>query len=315
MSRLKLPHLVRHRELVPRQRDHEPVGPRDGKVRVLEHHHDRLLDLRRAASFFLVRTPREFDATGELVPCTPEVCRRWVEAALAYATAVDDISAELAATRRRAAAVPWWNHFAARRALGDWEEVRQRYEQVMREAGEAYEPVGREIRQAIQAEREKVAERAREVARREATAWRRRTELAERPVWGWSLVTEPGWRAAYVFRHDVPGDPPVEVSPQESPHVDLAGLRQALVEVDLPNVLWDEAALAETERELEGVDFGRWWRHLFYEDYRSFTARSSPGGTSGGGSSSSGGSNPSGGTSTGGTGGFSCGGFSCVSTF
>ncbi|MET9372661.1 hypothetical protein ABZX98_00705 [Streptomyces sp. NPDC002992] len=307
----------------PTQEADEPVEPRDGTIRVHEHVFRRALDGKQAPSVFLVRTPGPVDGSRGLVPCTPEASRRWARAAVAYITAVDEVTDALWAARRRAASVPRWRTFAARRALRDWEETRQRYERVMREAGEAYEPVGREIRQAIQAERDKAAERARELARREEEARRRRARLAERAIWGRAVVTEPGWRAVCVFRHDVPrGEAPDTASPEESPHLDLAGLRRALRELDLPHVLWDGPALAETERELEGVSFGRWWRELFHEDYRTLTERPPsgeyPGGGSSSGGSSSGGSgrrgNPSGGTGTSGSGGFS-GGFSCVGGF
>ncbi|MFD7321931.1 hypothetical protein ACFV9D_12760 [Streptomyces sp. NPDC059875] len=310
MGRLQPLYLTHHGKLLPRQTRHDPVAPLDGKVRVHEHSFHRLLDGRRAPSLFLVRTPGPRDGSGDLVSCTAEACGRWVTAAVAYATAVDDVSAELEAAYRRAVAVPGWKQFALRRAMGEWEETRRRYEWVMREAGEAYEPVGREIRQAIEAEKRKAAARARELAREQEEGRRRRALLAERPLWGWAVVTEVGWRAAYAFRHDVAhGEAPATTPLDESPRVDLSGLRQALKDLDLPTVVWDDAALAETERELEGVGFGSWWQELFHENYKTFTSpppRPAPFPRS----------NPSGGTATGGSGGFSsgygCGGFSCA---
>ncbi|MFD9030356.1 hypothetical protein ACFVZW_04190 [Streptomyces sp. NPDC059567] len=320
MRRAGLPYLTYYLTISRRQKDRGPVGPSDGKVRVFEESPSRLLDGERAPSLFFVWTPGPFDGAGELVPCTPQTCRRWVEAGLAYAAAMDDISVELQAAHRRAAAVPWWRHFAARRAMSAFEETRQRYERVMREASEAYEPVRREIREAVRGEKEKAVARARERERQEAEAWRRRRRLAEREVWGWEMVASEesapveggGRQSAYVFRHDVPGgDVRGGDVRGDGPRVDLSGLRQALKELDLPDVVWDAAALAETERELVDVGFDRWWRDLFYEDYRTFTKpppppRPGPGATRPG--------NPSGGTATGGTGGFS-GGFSCVGGF
>ncbi len=139
MSRSVLPYLSLHEPLLREQGDGELVGPRDGRVRVVESRPDRLLDGGRADPVYLVRTPRpheaptefQFDAAGVplptwrencLVPCTARTCRRWVEAALAYATAVDDISAALVAAHRRARSVPRWRPLAARRALPRMEE-------------------------------------------------------------------------------------------------------------------------------------------------------------------------------------------------
>ncbi|MEV7568907.1 hypothetical protein [Streptomyces tanashiensis] len=225
---------------------------------------------------------------------------------VAYATALKDADVELSAAHRRAASVPWWRPFAARRAFSDWETALQHYEDVTREAAEAYEPVAQEIRQAVAEMVEIVAS---ERARQQDETRRRRSVLAARAIWGWSEVTEAGRRAVYVFRHDVPRDDvPEGAAPEESPHVDLRGLRRAIVDLGLPDVRWDGSALAETERQLEGLGFGRWWRDLFHEDFRTFTAPpSAPGSPSGRG-------NPSGGTATGGTGGFS-GGFSCGGGF
>ncbi|MEU8620645.1 hypothetical protein [Streptomyces sp. NPDC048623] len=304
MNRVVLPYLIAHYwESRRRQSDREPVTPRDGRVRVYEHWPERLFGGQRAASFFLVWTPGPRDASGQLVPCTAEACRRWVDAALAYATAVDGVSAELPDVRRRAMAVPRWRPRLARRALREWEAALQRYEQVLREAAEAYEPVGAEIRLALRTERERAAERAREEARRAAEAYARRAALAERAVWGWRWATgdDGATRTAHIFRHDVAG-----ADGSAAPPLDLATLRQELKAQGPVGLVWDEAAVAATERELEEVDFGSWWREVFHEDHRTFTAPPAPRATPRG--------NPSGGTATGGTGGFTGGhggGFSC----
>ncbi|MFD3679069.1 hypothetical protein [Streptomyces sp. NPDC058613] len=309
MSRLELPYLFGSRTLLSLQEDAELVEPKDGKVHVLEHRPPWLLGGWRAdpERFFPVRTPRphdaprgfQFDTAGRpllidtagdscLVPCTAQTCRRWVEAALAYATAVDAISAELVAAKHRARSVPRWRRFAAPLALRNWEKTRQRYERVMQEAGEAYKPVRREIGQAMWIEKEKAGEHARQ-------AHRRKAELAERPIWGWSMATN-GQPTAYVFRHDVPaGDSSAPASPQMNPPVDLPGLRQALNDLKPVQLQWDSTAITETERELDSVSFESWWRELFYEDYRTFTSPPP---------SRSSSRPPIGGTGTSGTGGF-----------
>ncbi|MEV4431356.1 hypothetical protein AB0K23_39760 [Streptomyces sp. NPDC049602] len=272
MSRRRLPYLTHHGKPYPRQDEHTRIDPADGTVRVYEHSFRRLLDGERAPSVFLVRAPGPRDGSGSLVACTPEECRRWMRAAVAYVTAVDGVTAELSAAHRRAASVPWRREFAARRAFAGWEATRQRYEEAMREAAEAYEPVGHAIREAVRAAEERAAASARERVRQAEEARLRRARLAERTVWGWSVVTEPRGTAVYVFRHDVPpAEAPASALPQDSPGVDLPGPRRALKELALPDVLWDAAALAETERELADVGFGRWWRDQFYEDHRTFT--------------------------------------------
>ncbi|MFC9394272.1 hypothetical protein ACFTWS_14080 [Streptomyces sp. NPDC057027] len=312
MTRRELPYLTDHGKLDPSQEERELVEPLHGRVRVDECSHRRLLDGEWAPAVFFVRSPARVGGRGVLVACTPEACDRWVRAVVDYTTAVREATAELSAAHRRAATVPWWRHRAARRAFDAWETTRQRYEETMRQADEAYEPVGREIRRAIRVAEEESAARAREQARLVEEARLRRARLAERAVWGWSVVTDEGRSAVHVFRHDVPrSEAPAPTTPQASPCVDLAGLRRALKELDLPDVLWDGPALAETERELEGVGFGRWWRDQFHEDHRTFTAPPPPRGSSYRG-------NPSGGTATGGTGGFSgghSGGFSCGGGF
>ncbi|MFF5761299.1 hypothetical protein ACFY8F_02125 [Streptomyces tanashiensis] len=306
MSRRRLPELTHHGDRLPAQEERERVDMLDGRVGVEERACRGLLDGRLGASVFLVRSPGVVDGRGELVACTPEACSRWVRAAAEYVIVVNDVSAELEAAHRRAASVPWWRYVAAQRAFRDWKTIARRYEEVTREAAEAYEPVAREIGRAL-AEMVEIA--AQERARQQDETRRHRSVLAARAFWGWSEVTEAGRRAVYVFRHDVPrDDAPEGAAPEESPHVDLRGLRRAIVDLDLPDVRWDGAALAETERELAGIGFGRWWRDLFHEDFRTFTAPPPARG------SSSGRSSPSGGTATGGTGGFS-GGFSCGGGF
>ncbi|MFF7776880.1 hypothetical protein ACFZCG_20930 [Streptomyces tanashiensis] len=307
MSRRRLPELA-HGSF--RTQDvRRPVEPLYDRVRVDECSFRRLADGERTPPVFFVRPPGSSDGTGVVVACTPEDCRRWVRAAIEYVTTLNEAGAELSAAHRRAASVPWWRPVAARRAFGDWEATLRRHGELTREAAETYAPVCGEIRQAIQKAEERSAEWARERARQQEETRRHRSVLAARDFWGWSEVTEAGRRAVYVFRHDVPRDDvPEGAAPEESPHVDLRGLRRAIVDLGLPDVRWDGSALAETERQLEGLGFGRWWRDLFHEDFRTFTAPpSAPGSPSGRG-------NPSGGTATGGTGGFS-GGFSCGGGF
>ncbi|WP_405764180.1 hypothetical protein OHU34_01580 [Streptomyces sp. NBC_00080] len=290
---------------MPRQQDQEPVSPRDHKVRVHRHWPDSLLDEMSPAPFFLVETWGPHDNAGDLASCTPETCRRWVEAALAYAGAVDAVSAELVAAHQGVGSVPRWRYVAERRALRAWGRVRVRYEQTVREAGEAYQPVSREIWHAVWAEHDRAGLRAREDAREEAQARRRAAELAERPIWGWSVVTRKKWSTAYVFRHDVPhSDERVSATRQDRPCVNLPELRQALRDLHPDRLHWDDAALAETERELGGVSFERCWRELFGEDHATFTSLPPPSPptrrpTDRG--------NPSGGSATSGTGGYGSG--------
>lgn len=309
MRRNELPYLSHYSELSRRQAGQEEVELVDGRVRVFEEFPDYLLASRRwDGSFFLVRTPGPRDATGSVVPCTPEAGRRWVRAAVAHATTVDAISSELVAAHRRVLAVEWWKPWAMRRALAAWVETRERYERALRAAHEAYAPVGEEIRGAIRAEREKAAEEARERARLEAEERERRARLAERAVWGWSVVEEAeggGRRVVHVFRHDVPSaELPASVRTEGSAHVDLAGLRRALLDLNLPDVVWDRAALRVARREA-GLGFRHWWQELFYENYRTLTEPPPPPRSS---------RWTGGGTGTSGTGGYS-GGFSCAGGF
>ncbi|MEU1193522.1 hypothetical protein [Streptomyces sp. NPDC005859] len=176
---------------------------------------------------------------------------------------MDEVSAELTAAHQGVGSVPRWRYFAARRALHYWEKVRERYEQTVREAYEAYQPISREIWHAVWAEHDRAGLRAREEAqekreddREEAQARRRATELAERPIWGWSVVTRKKWSIAYAFRHDVPhSDERVAAARQDRPCVNLPELRQALRDLNPDRLHWDDAALAKTGRELGAVSF------------------------------------------------------------
>ncbi|MGW0363743.1 hypothetical protein [Streptomyces sp. NPDC002990] len=145
----------------------------DGSSRNCDHR-GRDHEATRGFRFDTAGRPLLIDTNGDscLVPCTAHTCRRWVEAALAYATAVDDISAKLVAASHRARSIPRWRVLAARLALRNWEKTRQRYERVMQEASEAYQPVRREIRRAMRIEKDKAGAHARETHRRKA-------ELAE----------------------------------------------------------------------------------------------------------------------------------------
>ncbi|MGW6922441.1 hypothetical protein ACWGA9_14380 [Streptomyces sp. NPDC054950] len=318
MGHLALPHPAHYTPSMPRQQEQALVSPRDHKVHVHRHWPDSLLDGTGPAPFFLVETWRPNDNAGDLASCTPETCRRWVEAALAYAGAVDEVSAELTAAHQGVGSVPRWRYVAARRALHDWKKVRERYEQTVRAAGEAYRPVSREIWHAVWAEHDRAGLRAREEARekredvrKDSQARRRAAELAERPNWGWSVVTRKKWSIAYVFRHDVPhSDERVSAARQDRPCVNLPELRQALRDLHPDRLHWDDAALAETERELDGVSFGHCWRVLFGEDHGTFTSLP-PLSPSTRRPNNRG--NPSGGSATSGTGGygngFSSGGF------
>ncbi|MEU9703509.1 hypothetical protein [Streptomyces sp. NPDC047981] len=310
MRRSELPHLSHYWELSGRQGGEEQVARVEGKVRVFEHFPDYLLAARYEGPFFSVRTPGLHDATGALVPCTPQECHRWVNAAVAHVRTVDRISAELRAAHARAVLLPLWRHLALRRALRTWEETRVRYERALREAFAAYAPVGEEIRAAVRAEQERAAAAIREQDRLRAQERERRARLAERAVWGRRVLGEPGTpgRTVYVFRHDVPGEdvPAAPALSERIPRLGLAALRQSLVKLHLPDVVWDRAALRESERET-GTAFAVWWQELFHENYRTLTQPppSSPSRGSTGGSGTSG------------SGGYGSGysGFSCVGGF
>ncbi|MFF8911450.1 hypothetical protein [Streptomyces olivaceoviridis] len=219
-------------------------------------------------------------------PCTPKQCRRWSKAADAYAAAVDGISFELMAAQERADR--WWMLWSRPWAGRALRKVQLRYPEVVREACEAYEPVRREIRWAVQAEEENDAARAR---------------LAAREIWG--RATAPGADGAsltFVFRHDVPPRDVPESATVDRSFVDVRRLRIALAGLGRPCVVWDRAALAKTEEELTGLTFRRWWQDQFSEDYEAFSvgcrARMAPS------SSSVRTTRDPGGTATGGTGGF-----------
>ncbi|MEU3076001.1 hypothetical protein [Streptomyces laurentii] len=317
MSRSELPKLLAHQRPLSGQGG-GPVRPEKGRVHVEARRPRWLLDHSPSFSvlFYEMRTPASYEAgvkfriapKGGMVPCSARTCRRWAEAAVAYATAVDEASTELVAAHRHARALPGWRLVATRRALRAWEQARRRYEQVMRQASEEYKPVRLEIGQAIEAEmRKKVRHEE-----REARARRHRAELARRAVWGWTTVVDGSAAegpAARLFRHDVPsgGDSPAPDPARQNPPapslppVDLHELRRALKELSPARLEWDHAAVVATERELAGVSFGGWWRELFGEDHLTFTTPPPPPprrhGYTGGG------------TATGGVGGFVGGGF------
>ncbi|MEU4268783.1 hypothetical protein [Streptomyces sp. NPDC026092] len=307
MRRSELPHLSHYWELSGRQDGVDQVVRVEGKVHVYENFPDYLLTERFEGPYFSVRTPGLRDATGAVVPCTPEECRRWVNAAVVHVRTVDAISAELRAAHARVVALPWRRPLALRRALDAWEEARGRYERLLQEAFAAYAPVGEEIRAVVQAEQERVAAEIRERERLRAEERGRRARLAERAVWGWCVVgAGDGRRTVHVFRHDVRSvELPAEARGGDGARVDLAGLRRALLDLNLPDVVWDRAALREARREV-GVAFRNWWQELFYENYRTLTEPPPP-------------PSPSrwstGGSGTSGSGGYSGGGFSCASGF
>lgn len=309
MRRSELPHLSHYWELSGRQGGEEQVVRVEGKVRVFEHFPDYLLTRRYDGPFFSVRTPGPRDASGALVPCTEEECRRWVKAAVVHTRTVDAISAELRAAHARIVALPRRRPLALRRALDAWEESRERYERALREAFAAYAPVGEEIRGAVLAEQERAAAEVRERERLEAEERERRARLAERAVWGWCVVeAEGGRRTVHVFRHDVRGvGLPAEARAEDLPRVDLAGLRRALLDLNLPDVVWDRAALREARREV-GVAFRNWWQELFYENYRTLTEPPPPPPSTSRWSVGGSGTSGSGGYSGGHSGGFSCAG-------
>ncbi|MFE6103652.1 hypothetical protein ACFVQ4_27315 [Streptomyces laurentii] len=281
MSRSELPKLLAHQRLLSGQSG-GPVRPEKGRVHVEARRPRWLLDHSPSFSvlFYEMRTPASYETgakfriapEGGMVPCPARTCRRWAEAAVAYATAVDDVSTELVAAHRHAWTLPGWRLVATRRALRAWEQARRRYEEVMREAGEEYKPVRLEIGQAIEAE---MSEKVRH-EEREARARRHRAELARRAVWGWTMTTK-GRPTAYLFRHDIPAGDGAEATPaREDPSVDPHELRRALKELKPDRLEWDPAAVVATERELDGVSFGGWWRELFGEDHLTFTTPPPP---------------------------------------
>ncbi|MGY0062064.1 hypothetical protein ACWY4P_36960 [Streptomyces sp. LZ34] len=167
MRRPEVPSLVSYRALVVMLEAQGATEPVDGRVVADEVLPWALLQdsqySARLPSLFLLRRPQAMGGSrGERVRCTSEEFRRWREAALAYAAAVDRVSAEMEAGRERAAHARWWIPGERRRADEAWREVRRRYAEVVREASEAYAPVRDEIRRAIDAEEERLRELFRE---------------------------------------------------------------------------------------------------------------------------------------------------------
>lgn len=306
MTRLLVPYLSHYRPLSEQVSKRGPAEVVDGTIRVYEETPQGLLEQRFLPSFYLVRTPDPRAATGRVIPCTPEKCRRWEAAGIAYAAAVDDISAELRAVRNRAVEARWWMPGERRGTRAAWEEVLRRYPETIRVASEAYEPIRQEIKKALRLLDEKRKAEAAEQERKQAEIWRRRVRLAEREIWGWAtIIGKDKRRVVYVFRYDVPRSDVPESVVADQPRVSLDNLRKALIELDWgrpDGPVWDRAALDEMTRELDGVTFEQWWRRYYHEDYRN-------GPFAHGRAHTTQGSNPSGGTATGGTGGFT-GGFS-----
>ena len=198
------------------------------------------------------------------LPCTSEQCRRWEEAAVAYATALNDIHAELEAVKQRAARARWWRPFQWRRTAAAWEEIQQRYPLEIQAVSEAYEPVRQEIEPALQAERKRLVQQARDEESRRSERRIRRARLAEREIWGWTSTGGDEDQEVYVFRHDV-----MSASVPDSASLSLPDLRRALTRHGLSHAVWDTDSLAATERELEGFTFAQWWMGEFNdEDYR-----------------------------------------------
>ncbi|WP_406432765.1 hypothetical protein [Streptomyces sp. NBC_01589] len=178
MKSPEMPSLVSHRQLVVMLEAEGTTEPVDGQVNVEESFPWALLQDRqysaRLPSLFLLRRPQPIGLSrGKRVRCASEEFRRWREAALAYASAVDRVSAEMETIWERAAYARWWIPGDRRRANEAWHEVQRRYAELVREAREAYAPVREEIRQAIDAEEE----RFREVLRKNGLTleqWQRR---------------------------------------------------------------------------------------------------------------------------------------------
>ncbi|MEU1670154.1 hypothetical protein ABZ547_42500 [Streptomyces sparsogenes] len=166
MRRPKVPTLMSHRRLVAMLETQGATEPVEGQVDAEEFVPRALLQDgqygARLPSLFLLRKPPKVFGQGVRVRCTAEEFRRWREAALAYAAAVDRVSAEVATARERVAHARWWIPGERRRADEAWQEVQRRYAEVVREASEAYAPVRDEIRRAIEAEEERRRESLRE---------------------------------------------------------------------------------------------------------------------------------------------------------
>lgn len=167
MRRPEVPALMSHRRLVAMLETQGATEPVEDRVDAEEFVPRALLQDSqygaRLPSLFLLRTPPEVGfRQGVRARCTAEEFRRWREAALAYAAAVDRVSVETQTVRERAAHARWWIPGERRRADEAWREVQRRYAEVVREASEAYAPVRDEIHRAIEAEEERFRESLRE---------------------------------------------------------------------------------------------------------------------------------------------------------
>ncbi|MES4901711.1 MULTISPECIES: hypothetical protein [unclassified Streptomyces] len=167
MRRPEIPALVSHRRLVAMLEAQGATEPAEGCVDAEEFVPWALLQdsqyRARLPSLFLLRKPPQVGfCKGVRVRCAAEEFRRWRDAALAYAAAVDRVSAEVETVRERAARARWWIPGDRRRADEAWQEVQRRYAEVVQEASEAYAPVRDEIRHGIDAEKERLREYLRE---------------------------------------------------------------------------------------------------------------------------------------------------------
>ncbi|MER6143219.1 hypothetical protein ABT174_24785 [Streptomyces sparsogenes] len=170
MRRPEVPALMSHRRLVAMLETQGATEPVEGRVdaeefvprALLQDSKDSKAGARLPSLFLLRKPPKVGFGQGVHVRCTAEEFRRWREAALAYAAAVDRVSAEVETARERAAHARWWIPGERRRADEAWREVQRRYAEVVREASEAYAPVREEIRRAIEAEEERFRESLRE---------------------------------------------------------------------------------------------------------------------------------------------------------
>lgn len=258
-----MPYLSGYEQLMRRPVDREPAQLVEGRIRVYSQTPRGLIgDF--LPPFYRVITPALMTAPGILVPCTAEQCRRWEEAAVTYATALNDIHAELEAVKQRAARARWWRPVEWRRSAAAWEEIQERYPLEIQVVSEAYEPVRQEIEPALQAERKWLVQQARDEECRRSERRIRRARLAEREIWGWTSTGDDEDQEVYVFRHDVLSEKPPDSDP-----LSLLDLRRALTRHGLSHAVWDSDSLAATERELEGFTFAQWWMAEFNdENYR-----------------------------------------------
>ncbi|MFE9097870.1 hypothetical protein [Streptomyces sp. NPDC007264] len=218
---------------------------------------------------FAPRNPYQKSPQGGALLCTEEELRRWRQAVEVYAEAMDQADVELEAARGRAARARRWTFGKWRRAEAAWQQAQERYTDAVRAADTAYAPIRSEIRAGIEAENEMA--RAEERARQQAN--RRRAELAARRLWGWASLPDgdSGRPVLYVFRHDVE---PVDV-PEPAVSVSASGLHLGELQRVLSEqrdrhggrVVWDGAAIAQTEREFGGVTLHHWWYRTFGEHY------------------------------------------------